>query len=116
MDIQSLEDTVIGILKEVKAENIRVFDTTRMSILFDRLIIASGTSNRQNKALASRVADHSYTLEVPYITVEGKELGEWVIVDLGDLVVHIMIPIVRQYYNLEKMWSANDCLENSLLG
>jgi len=104
MDIQTLQRAVVDALEDVKAQNITVFDTTRLTSLFDRVVIASGTSNRQTRALASSVADKARSLNVTVIATEGEETGEWVLVDLGDIVVHVMQPAIREYYHLEEIW------------
>lgn len=104
MDISKLQRAVIDALEDVKAQDIKVFNTTHLTSLFDRVIIASATSNRQTRALASSVADRGRELKLTGITVEGEDTGEWVVVDLGDIVVHLMQPAIRQYYNLEEIW------------
>jgi len=104
MDIQKLQRSVIDALEDVKAQDIKVFNTTHLTSLFDRVVIASATSNRQSRALASSVADRARALNVDIVATEGEDTGEWVLVDLGDIVVHIMQPAIRQYYNLEEVW------------
>jgi len=104
MNIQKLQRAVVDALEDVKAQDIKVFDTRHLTSLFDRVVIASGTSNRQTRALAASVADKSRALGVPVLSTEGEDTGEWVLVDLGDVVVHIMQPAIRQYYNLEEVW------------
>jgi len=104
MDITKLQRAVIDALEDVKAQDIKVYNTTHLTSLFDRVVIASATSNRQTRALASSVADRGRSLELSGITIEGEDTGEWVVVDLGDMVVHIMQPAIRQYYNLEEIW------------
>jgi ribosome-associated protein len=104
MDIQKLQRAVIDALEDVKAQDIKVFNTTHLTSLFDRVIIASATSNRHTRALASSVANRARSLGVPVVATEGEETGEWVLVDLGDVVVHLMQPVIRQYYNLEEVW------------
>src|SRR5690606_38154761 len=84
--------------------DIKVFNTTGLSDLFDRVVVATATSNRQTRALASHVREKAKEKGFPIISVEGEETGEWVLVDLGDLVVHIMQPAIRAYYNLEELW------------
>jgi ribosome-associated protein len=88
----------------VKAQNICVFDTEHLSPLFERVIIASGTSNRQTKSLASSVRDAVRSRGMQVLRVEGEENGEWIIVDCGAAVVHIMQPVIRDYYHLEELW------------
>lgn len=104
MDIQKLQRLVIDALEDVKAQDIKIFDTTHITSLFDRVVIVSGTSNRQTRALASSVADAARERNVPVLAFEGEDTGEWVLVDLGDIVVHCMQPAIRQYYNLEEIW------------
>jgi len=104
MDIRKLQRVVVDALEDVKAQDIRVFDTTRLTSLFDRVVIASATSNRQSRALAASVRDKVKERGGDVISVEGEDTGEWVLVDLGDAVVHIMQPAVRAYYNLEEIW------------
>jgi ribosome-associated protein len=103
MEIQKLQRAVIDALEDVKAQDIKIFNTTHLTSLFDRVVIASATSNRQTRALASSVANRGRALKLS-VTVEGEETGEWVIVDLGDIVVHLMQPAIREYYNLEEIW------------
>ena len=104
MDIKKLQRVVVDALEDVKAQDIRVFNTTELTSLFDRVVIASGTSNRQTRALASSVRDKVKERGGEVISVEGEDTGEWVLVDLGDVVVHIMQPNIRAYYNLEEIW------------
>jgi ribosome-associated protein len=104
MDIRRLQRLVVDALEDIKAQDIRVFNTTKLTELFDRVIVASGTSNRQTRALASSVVEKVKAAGGEVISVEGTEAGEWVLVDLGDAVVHIMQPAVRDYYALEEIW------------
>jgi ribosome-associated protein len=104
MDIGTLQRIVFDALEDVKAQDIRVFDTVGMTDLFDRVVIASGTSNRQTRALAIHVHEKLKEAGGNVIATEGQETGEWVLVDAGDIVVHIMQPAIRQYYNLEELW------------
>lgn len=106
MDIRKLQRLVVDALEDVKAQDIRVFNTTELTELFDRVVIASGTSNRQTRALASSVVEKVKGAGGAVISVEGAEAGEWVLVDLGDVVVHVMQPAVRDYYALEEIWGA----------
>ena len=103
MDIQKLQRAVIDALENVKAQDIKVFNTSHLTSLFDRVVIASATSNRQTRALAASVADKARSLKAPVVSTEGEDTGEWVLVDLGDIVVHIMQPAICQYYNLEEV-------------
>jgi ribosome-associated protein len=104
MDIIKLQRVIIDGLEDVKAQDIKVFNTSHLTSLFDRVIVASGTSNRQTKALASSVREGVKEAGGHVISVEGEDVGEWVLVDCGDAVVHIMQPALRQYYNLEEIW------------
>ncbi|MDF3036703.1 MAG: rsfS [Paucimonas sp.] len=104
MDIKKLQSTVVDALEDIKAQDIRVYDTTHLTSLFDRLAVASGTSNRQTKALAASVRDKVKERGGAIISIEGEDTGEWVLVDLGDMVVHIMQPAIRDYYRLEEIW------------
>lgn len=104
MDIQKLQRLVIDALEDVKAQDIKVFNTTHITSLFDRVVIASGASNRQTRALAESVAESARRSKIPIVAYEGQDTGEWVLLDLGDIVVHCMQPSIRQYYNLEEVW------------
>lgn len=104
MDIKKLQAVVINALEDVKAQDIRTYDTVHLTSLFDRIAIASGTSNRQTKALAASVRDKVKESGGTIISIEGEDTGEWVLVDLGDMVVHIMQPAIRDYYRLEEIW------------
>lgn len=103
-DIQKLQRAVVDALEDVKAQEIQVFDTEHLSSLFERVIIASGTSNRQTKALAASVRDKVRNAGFVKPRIEGEDNGEWIIVDCGPAVVHIMQPTIRSYYNLEEIW------------
>jgi len=94
----------VDALEDVKAQDIQVFDTSPITSLFDRVVIASGTSNRQTRALAKSVHDKVRESGAPVLSMEGGDTGEWVLVDLGDVVVHIMQPAIRDYYRLEDLW------------
>jgi ribosome-associated protein len=103
-DVQKLQRAVVDGLEDVKAQDIQVFDTEALSSLFERVVVASGTSNRQTKALASSVVDAVRKAGFPKPRVEGEGNGEWIIVDCGQVVVHVMQPIFRSYYRLEELW------------
>ena len=103
-DTQKLQRAIIDGLEDVKAQDIQVFNTEHLSPLFERVIVASGTSNRQTKALASSVIDAVREAGFPKPRIEGEENGEWIIVDCGAAVAHIMQPAIRQYYHLEEIW------------
>ncbi len=108
MDIKKLQALVIDALEDVKAQEIRAFDTTHLTSLFDRIAIASGSSNRQTKALAASVRDKVKQNGGTIVSIEGEETGEWVLVDLGDMIVHIMQPTIRAYYRLEEIWGEKE--------
>ena len=103
-DVQKLQRTIVDGLEDVKAQDVQVFNTEHLSALFERVIIASGTSNRQTKALAASVRDKVRDAGFAKPRIEGEENGEWIIVDCGQAVVHVMQPAIRQYYNLEEIW------------
>ncbi|MDQ0607969.1 ribosome-associated protein [Variovorax sp. W1I1] len=103
-DTQKLQRAIIDGLEDVKAQDIQVFDTEHLSPLFERVIVASGTSNRQTKALAASVRDAVREAGFGKPRIEGEDNGEWIIVDCGAAVAHIMQPAIRQYYHLEEIW------------
>jgi ribosome-associated protein len=103
-DTQKLQRAIVDGLEDVKAHDIQVFNTEHLSPLFERVIVASGTSNRQTKALASSVRDAVREAGFPKPRIEGEDNGEWIIVDCGAAVAHIMQPAIRQYYHLEEIW------------
>ncbi|MGK5049239.1 ribosome silencing factor [Janthinobacterium sp. GB4P2] len=104
MDIKKLQTLVVDALEDVKGQDIAVFETSHLTSLFDRIAIVSGTSNRQTKALAASVRDKVKDAGGQIIGMEGEETGEWVLVDLGDMIVHIMQAPIRAYYRLEEIW------------
>jgi ribosome-associated protein len=103
-DVQKLQRSIVDSLEDVKAQDIVVFNTEHLSSLFERVVIASGTSNRQTKALAASVRDGVRDAGFAKPRMEGEDNGEWIIVDCGAVVVHIMQPAIRTYYNLEEIW------------
>ena len=105
MRIATLRNAVVEALEEKKAKDILALDVRKITSLFDYVVIASGDSNRQTKALARNVQDRLKELGAHVYGVEGEQTGEWVLVDFGDIVVHVMQPTVRQYYNLEELWA-----------
>jgi len=96
---------VVAALEDIKASDITVINTSKLSSLFDRMVIASGKSNRQTRALADSVAVKLKELGEEVHGREGEETGDWVLIDLGEVIVHIMVPAVRAYYNLEELWN-----------
>jgi len=105
-DIQKLQKAIVDGLEDVKGQDIVVFNTEELSPLFERVIIASGTSNRQTKALAASVRDAVREAGFDKPRIEGEDNGEWIIVDCGQAVAHVMQPVIRQYYRLEEIWGA----------
>ena len=108
MDIRKLQRAIVDGLEDVKAQNIVVFNTEHLSSMFERVIIASGTSNRQTKALAASVRDSVKSAGMPVPRMEGEANGEWIIVDCGAAVVHVMQPNIRDYYHLEEIWGGKN--------
>ena len=104
MQLSRLQRVVIDALEDIKGQDIRVFNTTHLSDLFDRVVLVTATSNRQTRALASNVVEKAKQAGAVVLSVEGEQAGEWVLVDLGDVVVHIMRPAIRAYYALEEIW------------
>jgi ribosome-associated protein len=105
MDVRKMQKLVVAALEDIKARDIVVFNVTKLTSMFDRVIIATADSTRQVKALARNVQDDLREAGVDAVGVEGEESGEWVLVDLGAIVVHVMQPAVRSYYNLEELWN-----------
>jgi ribosome-associated protein len=106
MNTSDLEQIVISALEDVKARNIEVIDTSHLTPQFERIIVASGDSGRQTRALAHNVLDRARAAGVKALGIEGEENGEWVLVDLGEIVVHVMQPAIRAHYRLEELWTA----------
>jgi ribosome-associated protein len=105
MRLNKLQKTAVTALEDIKARDIAVLDVRKLTSLCDTLVIASAESNRQVKALASHVRDKLKESGATIVGVEGEDTGEWVLVDAGDIVIHIMQPAVRAYYNLEELWT-----------
>ena len=104
MNSEQLCDLVIDALEEVKAKDIVKLDVRELTTVTDYMIVASGTSNRHVKALAEAVAEKSRAAGHRPAGIEGADGSEWVLLDLGDALVHVMLPRVREFYNLEKLW------------
>ena len=100
-----LQEVAVAALEDIKARDIAVFDVRKQTSLYDTLVIASADSNRQVKALANHVREKLKEAGAPILGVEGESVGEWILVDAGDIVVHVMQPAVRAYYNLEELWA-----------
>lgn len=105
MNSEALTDLVVEALDDVKAKDIVKLDVRNMTVVTDYMVIASGTSNRHVKALVDNVAEKAKAAGRRPIGIEGEDGGEWVLLDLEDTLVHVMLPKVREFYNLEKLWS-----------
>ena len=105
MRLSRLQKTAVTALEAIKARDITLLDVRKLTTLFDTLIVATAESSRQVKSLAQHVRDAMKGAGATIVGVEGEESGEWVLVDCGDIVVHIMQPAVRRYYNLEELWT-----------
>ncbi len=104
LTIEEKSKAIVDALEDIKGNDISVINTSNKSQLFDRMIICSGTSNRQTRALADNVIKKMQELGVQVYSSEGEKSGEWVLIDLGEILVHVMQPGVRTYYNLEELW------------
>jgi ribosome-associated protein len=104
MRTDRLVKATVAALEDIKARDIVVLDVKRMASLFDYVIIASADSTRQTRALARNVQEKIKALGGKVHGVEGEPIGEWILVDLGAVIVHVMQPAIRQYYNLEELW------------
>jgi ribosome-associated protein len=105
MRLEKLQQIAVAALEDIKARDIEVLDVRPQTSLYDTMIIASADSNRQVKALANHVRDKLKDAGATILGVEGAEVGEWILVDAGDIIVHVMQPAVRAYYNLEELWA-----------
>jgi ribosome-associated protein len=105
MRLNKIQKTVISALDDIKARDVTILDVRKLTSLFDTMVIATAESPRQVKALARHVCDKLAEIRAPVVGVEGEEAGEWVLVDAGDIVVHIMQPAIRALYNLEELWA-----------
>lgn len=105
--IEKLKQVVVAALEDMKAQDIRMLDVSAVSSFTDVMFFASGTSSRQVKSIASRVAERAKESGHRPLGMEGEDSGEWVLIDLGDVVVHVMMPQIRDFYNIEKLWSVH---------
>ncbi|PCJ32333.1 MAG: ribosome silencing factor [Gammaproteobacteria bacterium] len=105
MQVKELQSLVIDALEDIKATDIQVLDVMEMTDVTDYMIIATGNTTRQVKALAHSVSSQAKDAGVQPLGMEGEDIGEWALVDLGDVIVHIMTPQIRATYSLEKLWS-----------
>lgn len=108
MNIKAKIKLIVDSLEDVKATDIAVLDTSKLTALFERMVIATGTSNRQTRALADHVRIKVKEADEYVGNTEGEDSGDWVLVDLGDVIVHVMLPAVRAHYNLEELWGAGE--------
>lgn len=106
MNLTKLQKIAVAALEDIKGQDIQVINTAKLTSMFDRIIVASADSTRQVKALAHNVHDKVKEAGGEIIGMEGEDSGEWVLVDLGSIVVHVMQPVVRRHYNLEELWQA----------
>ena len=116
MKLPQLEKLVVDALEDIKGHDIEVINTSPLTALFDRIVIACGDSNRQVKSLARNVQDKVREAGGRVLSCEGEASGDWVLVDLGDIVVHVMQPAVRSYYNLEELWGGQGPLRRRAAG
>jgi ribosome-associated protein len=105
MDIRKLQKAVVNALEDIKARDVEVYDVRHLTSFFDRVVVATADSARQTKALVNHLRERAKAIGGTILGVEGEETGDWVLVDLGDIVVHIMQPAVRAHYNLEELWN-----------
>lgn len=104
--IDRMTKAVVAALEDIKGRDIVVLDVSSMTAMFDRMVICTADSARQTKALANSVHDKLKPMGYRVQSIEGEQTGDWVLVDLGEVVVHVMQPAIRQYYNLEELWAA----------
>ncbi len=105
MESAALKALVIDALEDIKGQEIVALDVTRQTDIADHMIVASGTTSRQVKALVNSVVEKVKAQDVPVLSVEGADGGEWILIDLADVIVHVMLPAVREFYDLERLWS-----------
>ncbi len=105
MHLDKLQEVAVAALEDIKARDIEVIDVRPQTSLYDTMVVASADSNRQVKALANHVREKLKEAGAPILGVEGESVGEWILVDAGDIVVHVMQPAVRAYYNLAELWA-----------
>lgn len=107
MQVEEIKNTAVAALEEIKARDIEVMDVRKLTSLFDYMIVASADSSRQTKALGRNVHDRVKQAGGSVVGMEGEQAGEWILVDLGAVVVHVMQPAIRDYYNLEQLWGGS---------
>ena len=112
--IQQMRDVAVAALEDVKGKDIIALDTTQLTDMFECMVVATGDSNRQVRALANNVREELKAKGFEVLSSEGEEYGEWVLVDAGELIVHVMLPAVRDYYDLEQLWGGQKPVFNPL--
>lgn len=112
--IEQMRDIAVAALEDIKGKEILALDTTKLTSLFECMIVATGDSNRQVKALANNVREKLKEAGAEILGMEGDQTGEWVLVDAGELIIHVMLPAVRDYYNLEQLWGGQKPVFNPL--
>lgn len=105
--IATIKKHIISALEDIKAFDIVALDVRKLTPIADFMIIASASSTRQSKALAKNVFERMKQMDIDIVGIEGEKDGDWVLVDIGDIIVHIMTPTTRAYFNLEELWSSN---------
>ena len=116
MELKKLQKIVVDALEDIKGKDIALINTSKLSSMFQSIVIASGDSNRQTRALARNVSEKVRAAGGEVLSIEGEETGEWVLVDLGDMLVHVMQPAVRSYFNLEELWQTPPARRKKALG
>lgn len=105
LTVEQITKVAVDALEDIKGDNIKVIDTVGLSSLFSKMVVCTGSSNRQVKSLANNVREEFKANNINIVGIEGEAGGEWVLVDSGDVVVHVMLPQVRAYYDLESLWN-----------
>ncbi len=105
MNLDQLESLVVTALEDLKAKDVQILDVTALTDMTDKMVVASGTSNRHVKALANNIVMDAKKAGLMPTGVEGDDVGEWVLVDLGDILIHVMLPEIRNFYDIERLWS-----------
>ncbi len=113
MESEALKALVIDALDDIKGQDIVALDVQKQTDIADHMVVASGNTSRQIKALVDNVLQKAKAEGVQVLGVEGEESGEWILVDLADVIVHVMLPAVREFYDLERLWSVSPSDENA---
>ncbi len=107
MQLEVLQKIVVDAMEDVKAQDIRILDVRNIASFTDLMIVASGTSTRHVKSIADKVVEKCAAVGIRPLGVEGDQEAEWVLVDMNDIIIHVMLPQTRDFYNLEKLWSVD---------